>query len=601
MQTWLFDGRLDLESGVVAREGQTAQRLSGVALACVRYLASAAGRPISREELLTEVWGYHRGVRSRAVDTTVKVIRKLIEPDPAAPVHLRTERGVGYLWEAAPPPPEPPTHLIGRETIVAKLREDPRPLIVLSGPPGVGKTAIGAVLGRPRIDLQGCGSPESALLRIGAALFPGESVSTLSALSARLHLTGSHAIWIDHPEGASPALAEAISVLIKDTALRVLVTTRDSRGWQGSVIRLSPLCPPHARDLLLQTWGGADNAVADALLPWLDGLPLAIVLAGTALRQLPPAVLVSAGPLWSSVAAGDGALDVTLQTALFQLPDALLDALSTLSMLENHLTLSQATALLEAPAGPILAELLTRSLIEVDDRGRYRLLMPVRDHLRAQLIPSRKADSQAAIVRWLVAQCAQAGLRAHLLLVERLTDLENALQWAGADEVGPIAHGLASFYYYRGDSGALLRLAARAGSLTTPRWRARLELWRLLDLCGRGHAALALPELSDLPLDPDDFPLRWFAAAVTIRARLLTADPEGALRTAHDLLKVGRSNGDIELMGRAWTDIAMCARRCGRRELTRQACARALALLHAAQAPHHAARTRCILGRLLLQ
>jgi two-component system, OmpR family, response regulator RegX3 len=64
----------------------------------VQYLAANAERPVSRDELLTKVWGYSRGcgIETRTVDIHIAKLRRKIEPDPADPRVLVTVRGVGY-------------------------------------------------------------------------------------------------------------------------------------------------------------------------------------------------------------------------------------------------------------------------------------------------------------------------------------------------------------------------------------------------------------------------------------------------------------------------------------------------------------------------
>ena len=51
---------------------------------------------MSREELLTEVWGYSAEVMSRTVDTHVAELRRKLERDPANPKHILTVRKTGY-------------------------------------------------------------------------------------------------------------------------------------------------------------------------------------------------------------------------------------------------------------------------------------------------------------------------------------------------------------------------------------------------------------------------------------------------------------------------------------------------------------------------
>jgi len=55
-------------------------------------------KPVSRDELLKEVWGYKNtsDIDTRTVDIHMAKIRKKIETDPKSPRHLVTHRGEGY-------------------------------------------------------------------------------------------------------------------------------------------------------------------------------------------------------------------------------------------------------------------------------------------------------------------------------------------------------------------------------------------------------------------------------------------------------------------------------------------------------------------------
>lgn len=55
-------------------------------------------RPVSRDELLKEVWGYRKtsDIDTRTVDIHIAKIRKKIEIDPKSPKYLVTHRGEGY-------------------------------------------------------------------------------------------------------------------------------------------------------------------------------------------------------------------------------------------------------------------------------------------------------------------------------------------------------------------------------------------------------------------------------------------------------------------------------------------------------------------------
>ena len=61
----------------------------------LKYLYRAGEKPVSREELLAEVWGYNAGVTTHTLETHVYRLRQKIEPDPAGPKLLLTEAG-GY-------------------------------------------------------------------------------------------------------------------------------------------------------------------------------------------------------------------------------------------------------------------------------------------------------------------------------------------------------------------------------------------------------------------------------------------------------------------------------------------------------------------------
>jgi two-component system response regulator RegX3 len=64
----------------------------------LQYLKANSERPVSREELLTRVWGYAKNLQleTRTVDIHIAKLRRKIEPDPAQPRYLLTVRGAGY-------------------------------------------------------------------------------------------------------------------------------------------------------------------------------------------------------------------------------------------------------------------------------------------------------------------------------------------------------------------------------------------------------------------------------------------------------------------------------------------------------------------------
>jgi DNA-binding response OmpR family regulator len=70
-------------------------RLTEKETAILRYLYRAGQRPVSREVLLQEVWGYNSGVTTHTLETHIYRLRQKVERDASIPSILVTEGG-GY-------------------------------------------------------------------------------------------------------------------------------------------------------------------------------------------------------------------------------------------------------------------------------------------------------------------------------------------------------------------------------------------------------------------------------------------------------------------------------------------------------------------------
>ena len=68
----------------------------------LQYLHAHRDRPVQRDELLTEVWGYRKNmnIETRTVDIHIAKLRRKIEVDSKNPKRLVTVRGAGYRLEA---------------------------------------------------------------------------------------------------------------------------------------------------------------------------------------------------------------------------------------------------------------------------------------------------------------------------------------------------------------------------------------------------------------------------------------------------------------------------------------------------------------------
>lgn len=80
-----------------ARIGEVAQPLSERELALLRYLVERQGEVVSREQLLSEIWGYNFDPRSNIVDVYVARLRRKL----GRPALIETVRHAGYRLAAA--------------------------------------------------------------------------------------------------------------------------------------------------------------------------------------------------------------------------------------------------------------------------------------------------------------------------------------------------------------------------------------------------------------------------------------------------------------------------------------------------------------------
>jgi DNA-binding response OmpR family regulator len=65
----------------------------------LKFLYRAGGKPVARDELLKEVWGYNAAVTTHTLETHVYRLRQKIEPDPSNARLLLTDSG-GYRLQS---------------------------------------------------------------------------------------------------------------------------------------------------------------------------------------------------------------------------------------------------------------------------------------------------------------------------------------------------------------------------------------------------------------------------------------------------------------------------------------------------------------------
>lgn len=84
------------------RNGRQVFQLTVMETELLRYLIRNSGRPVSRKEILEQVWDLKEDTDTRAIDNFIVRLRRYIEKDPTKPRHLLTVRGLGYQFVTSP-------------------------------------------------------------------------------------------------------------------------------------------------------------------------------------------------------------------------------------------------------------------------------------------------------------------------------------------------------------------------------------------------------------------------------------------------------------------------------------------------------------------
>ena len=92
------DLRIDIDSHEVHVDDSKIN-LTALEFKLLRQLVDTRGRVQSRDQLLSEVWGYSSDVTTRTVDTHVKRLREKLGPMGK---YIQTIRGVGYKFARSP-------------------------------------------------------------------------------------------------------------------------------------------------------------------------------------------------------------------------------------------------------------------------------------------------------------------------------------------------------------------------------------------------------------------------------------------------------------------------------------------------------------------
>jgi len=325
--------------------------LSPLEIDLIQYLLEQGGKPVTRDELLVEVWGYRPGIPTRAIDQTINRLRAKIEVDRKQPDHLLTVRGVGYRFSletpsdshprSATPIPSAPRargaiakeacltnvpqtldRFFGREEELQKLQAayaSNARLVTLHGVAGIGKTRlcfefIHQVLdpytcpgGVWLIDLTDVRSVEHVVRKIAKTLAilisPRESaIEHIRQIASVLRRRDAVVLIFDDSEATRHPVAQTISELLHTCAsLRILATSREVLHCRGeTVISVPPLSVSDSQALFVDR----ANLLTQCSIPCnqqsvihdiatrLEGIPLAIELAAARTPLLSPTDLL---------------------------------------------------------------------------------------------------------------------------------------------------------------------------------------------------------------------------------------------------------------------------------------------------------------------
>jgi DNA-binding response OmpR family regulator len=86
-------------TGRRAYKGDEEIKLSNKEFDLLVELMRNKGVVLSRDLILTKVWGYDYFVDIRTVDVHIRWLREKIEADASSPQRIATVRGVGYRFE----------------------------------------------------------------------------------------------------------------------------------------------------------------------------------------------------------------------------------------------------------------------------------------------------------------------------------------------------------------------------------------------------------------------------------------------------------------------------------------------------------------------
>jgi DNA-binding response OmpR family regulator len=91
---------IDVNERRVFRSGKEVD-LTHTEFDLLSYLASNAGKVLSREKILNTIWGYEYPIETRVIDVHIRNLRRKIEVVPSRPFYILAVPGIGYRFTNA--------------------------------------------------------------------------------------------------------------------------------------------------------------------------------------------------------------------------------------------------------------------------------------------------------------------------------------------------------------------------------------------------------------------------------------------------------------------------------------------------------------------
>lgn len=412
MELKLESVSIDLTSGRGQRDGVPIE-LTEKERSLLRYLVERPRQLIRRDELLTQVWGYHPQSTSRAVDKTLNRLRAKVEPNKDNPQFLRTVYGEGVCFH---PPINHSSHNIslgvdrffGRQRQLQEmdrwLNSSGR-LLTLTGVGGVGKTRLAHEACRrwlesgQRSSVWVCNFSEASsdedfvptVVRSLELQF-GPS-TTLPSLIPVLKARGTWVLVLDDVDRLLDTAVEALTLWLTEVPkLKVVTTSRERLGCRGEeVLELDGLDTADAEQLLRDRagWDEIEPTVVQTLVERTEGLPLAIELVGANAASLPLSMLVEqiswaiSAPVYRGRRDRHNTMNAAIRWSWERLDAESRQALAEATVFREFLP-SNATAEVLSSRNPfrVLSSLRARSLLwERDGKlGMYDAVRHMAEH-----------------------------------------------------------------------------------------------------------------------------------------------------------------------------------------------------------------------------